>query len=131
MKPQTKEWVEKAEGDYRVAVREISAKKPVYDAVCFHSQQCAEKYLKAILQENEIPFPKTHDLAALSKLCLPFLPGLKGYHKGLAALSTFAVAFRYPGDLASAEEARVSLGTMRSLRTLIRQHLGLQRRRRR
>ena len=47
MKPETQGWVAKAEGDYAVAVRELGTAAPVFDAVCFHAQQCAEKYLKA------------------------------------------------------------------------------------
>jgi len=50
MKPLTSEWVEKAEGDLATAKREIRVRKaPNFDAVCFHAQQCAEKYLKALL----------------------------------------------------------------------------------
>lgn len=50
MNPLTLEWVTKAEGDYLTAVREARIRKsPNYDAVCFHSQQAAEKYLKAYL----------------------------------------------------------------------------------
>ena len=49
MKPLTREWVEKAEGNYATARRESRVrKKPNFDAVCFHAQQSAEKYLKAI-----------------------------------------------------------------------------------
>ena len=44
MKPLTGEWVEKAEGDFATASREIRVRKaPNFDAVCFHAQQCAEK----------------------------------------------------------------------------------------
>lgn len=50
MKPLTREWVEKTEGDFLTAARESRVRKsPNYDAVCFHAQQCAEKYLKARL----------------------------------------------------------------------------------
>ena len=57
MKPITQEWVDKAEGDFATAQRESQAKKNLnYDAVCFHSQQCAEKYLKECLQEANIFF---------------------------------------------------------------------------
>jgi HEPN domain-containing protein len=46
MKLLTAEWVQKAEGDFTVAQKMLRAcKNPVYDAVCFHAQQCAEKYL--------------------------------------------------------------------------------------
>lgn len=37
MKPLTKEWIKKAEEDYRVAVREAKARPGSYSAVCFHS----------------------------------------------------------------------------------------------
>ena len=70
MRPLTLEWIKKAEGDLAIAGRELRVRKsPVYDAVCFHSQQCAEKYLKAILQENEREIPKIHNLIELLKLC--------------------------------------------------------------
>ena len=46
MKPETGEWVDKAEADLRTAYRESGASEyPNYDAACFHAQQCAEKYL--------------------------------------------------------------------------------------
>lgn len=68
MKRATREWIDKAEGDYAVAGREFAAATPVFDAVCFHAQQCAEKYLKALLQEHSVEFPRTHDLVALVAL---------------------------------------------------------------
>ena len=51
MKPETEEWVAKAEGNWAVAGREIQANNPVWDIVCFLAQQCAEQYLKAFLEE--------------------------------------------------------------------------------
>ena len=43
-------WVEKAEHDLRNAeyVLTLAERRP-FDTVCFHCQQCAEKYLKALL----------------------------------------------------------------------------------
>ena len=67
MTPLTREWVDKAEGDFHTATREARVRKaPNHDAVCFHAQQCAEKYLKALLQEANIPFGKTHNLVRSS-----------------------------------------------------------------
>ena len=81
MKPITQEWVNKAEGDFGTAQREnLVQEMPNYDAVCFHSQQCTEKYLKARLQEENIAFGKTHDLSRL--LDLPKIMGLKPCHLG-------------------------------------------------
>jgi HEPN domain-containing protein len=66
MTPLTREWVEKAEGDYNSAWLLYRARKtPSYDGACFHAQQCAEKYMKARLQEASIPFRKTHDLTRI------------------------------------------------------------------
>jgi len=66
MKPLTREWVEKAEGDFATARRELRARKdPNYDAACFHAQQCVEKYLKACLQEEDLSFGRIHNLSAL------------------------------------------------------------------
>lgn len=66
MNPLTLEWVEKAEGDFITATREYRARKaPNFDAACFHAQQMAEKYLKAVLQEYAYPIPRTHSLADL------------------------------------------------------------------
>jgi HEPN domain-containing protein len=50
-----------AQGRWRLCNRqpELRARRaPNYDAACFHAQQCAEKYLKALLQEKEIEFGK-------------------------------------------------------------------------
>lgn len=70
MKPITQEWVDKAEGDFATAQRELRARNfPNYDAACFHAQQCIEKYLKARLQKENIRFSKTHDLSVLLICC--------------------------------------------------------------
>jgi HEPN domain-containing protein len=70
---------------------------PNYDAVCFHAQQCIEKYLKACLQEENIAFTKTHDLSVLLNLFLPIQPDWERLRPALEALTTFAIEFRYPG----------------------------------
>lgn len=52
MKQATTEWIERAEGDWKVAQREMQAADPVWNVVCFLVQQCVEKYLKAFLEEQ-------------------------------------------------------------------------------
>ena len=88
MKPITQEWIDKSEGDWATLMREYRArKKPNYDAVCFHARQCAEKYLKARLQEAGIHFAKTHNLLNLLNDLLPIEPGWTNLHKSLAFLT--------------------------------------------
>jgi len=60
------EWIQKAEGDFISALREYRARKfPNFDAAGFHAQQCIEKYMKALLQRQNVRFEKIHDLLAL------------------------------------------------------------------
>jgi HEPN domain-containing protein len=110
MKPVTSEWIAKAEGDFATLEREYQvADVPNYDGVCFHAQQCAEKYLKARLCEAEAEFAKTHDLVALLDAVLKWEPRWEQYREDLAYLTDYAVSYRYPGesaDQAAATEAR-------------------------
>jgi HEPN domain-containing protein len=70
MNPLTIEWVEKAEGDIITAGRELRARKsPNFDASCYHSQQAAEKYLKAFIHEKGQLIPRTHNLIELLTFC--------------------------------------------------------------
>jgi HEPN domain-containing protein len=63
------DWVSYAEEDLVMAKSALKRIKPLTTASCFHSQQCAEKYLKALLIAQNIEFPKTHDLPTLNTLC--------------------------------------------------------------
>jgi HEPN domain-containing protein len=126
MNPLTLEWVAKAEGDRATAERELRATTDVnLDAVCFHSQQCVEKYLKARLQEASIVIPKTHDLIALLNLLLPVEPTWKRLRAGLQGLSTYAVVYRYPGIFANKRTAREALAQCKKIRLICRRSLGL------
>ncbi len=121
-----REWIEKAEGDYATAERELRARKCVnYDAICFHAQQTAEKYLKAFLFKNGVDFPKTHNLGELLELCLPLDASLDLHRDLLIHLDRYAVRYRYPGALAEKEEAKETVRIARQVRSVLRQKLGL------
>lgn len=127
MKPLVKEWVVKAEGDFVTARRELRARKsPNYDAACFHAQQCAEKYLKALLQENTIEFGRTHNLTALLDRVVTVYPLLEVLRPSLTALNIFAVDFRYPGESADQELAVKATNLCREVRKVIRKVLRLK-----
>lgn len=121
MKQITSEWIDKAEGDFATAQRELDAiDHPNYDAVCFHAQQCAEKYLKAFLQEADITFRRTHDLSDLLNSALSIEPEWTSMTAELNALSAFAVEYRYPGESAGLDEAREALEKWQKVREIIR-----------
>jgi HEPN domain-containing protein len=127
MKPQTREWVKKAENDFTVATQILRRRKDIVpDAACFFCQQCVEKYLKARLPEAGIPFPRIHDLLLLLKLCVQVEPLWSAYAQAVDDLTDFAVDFRYPGHFATLRQAKLALKTCRSLRAEVRRSLGLK-----
>ena len=125
MKQRTKEWIGKAEGDWKIAQREAKTTDPVWDGVCFHAQQCVEKYLKAFLEENNISFPKTHDLVSLLNLSGKLLQDLDSLRRQLTNLSTFGIVARSPGEEADREAAEEAMRTGEEARSVIRDRLGL------
>ncbi|HEV8341312.1 MAG TPA: HEPN domain-containing protein [Candidatus Binatia bacterium] len=127
MKPETTEWIDKAEGDRKVAQREMRAADPVWNVVSFLAQQCAEKYLKAFLEEHNIAFGKIHDLVVLLNSSAGLLPELNSQRQSLAHLSTFGLATRYPGVQADRQAAEDSMKTAESVRTVVRAKLQLPR----
>lgn len=127
MKPIAAEWVAKAEGDFAMLERECRARKnPNYDGICFHCQQCAEKYLKARICEADISFSKIHDLVALLEQVLCVEPKWETFREDLAYLSDFAVTFRYPGESADSESALDAQRRCRLFRNAARSALGLE-----
>ena len=126
MNPLTLEWIDKAEGDFATASREMRVRKlPNYDAVCFHAQQTAEKYLKAVQQENRRPIPKTHSLLELLALIIESEPVYLMLQPDLNVLEGYAVQYRYPGQAAEKLDARAALLAARCVRGFIRTKLGL------
>jgi HEPN domain-containing protein len=122
----TAEWVQKAEGDFIVAQKMLRARKqPVFDAVCFHSQQCSEKYLKAFLQENNRDIPKTHKVLDLLKLCKEVDDGMEILVSDLLEIERFSINVRYPGVSADKEEAKSAFHGATIIRNFFRQKLGM------
>jgi HEPN domain-containing protein len=125
MNPAVAEWVSKAEGDFLTAGRELRVRKsPNYDAVCFHSQQCAEKYLKAVLQENNRSIPKIHNLIELMILCEELDGSFEMLRADLVVMERFSVHVRYPGDVAEKEDARSAYAAAQAVRAFVREKLG-------
>lgn len=90
-------WIKKAENDLINAQNSIKIKpQPPLDTVCFHAQQCAEKYLKAFLTNNEIDFEKTHDLGELAGLASKVDESFLEIFDACRRLTDYAVDIRYP-----------------------------------
>lgn len=121
-----KQWIEKAEEDFRTADYLLTLKEDCpLNPVCFHSQQCAEKYIKALLIYFSIQFPKSHDVVELLNLVPENnRPDLSIYD--LAITNRYAVDTRYPGEweIVTRQEAEESVRIAGNVRQKIRQLLG-------
>jgi HEPN domain-containing protein len=120
-----REWVEKAENDLANAAftLRMGADCPT-DTVCFHAQQCVEKYLKALLVLKGAGVPRTHDLRVLMKLLPAALrPDLDVSQQD--RLTEYATVARYPGDYEPLplSEARAAVRLARRIRQSARRLL--------
>lgn len=78
------------------------------DLICYHCQQAAEKYLKALLLHYGQPVKRTHDLEELLDLIFPFENSINAnvYNKALI-IKNYAVHIRYPNPFTDPSEADV------------------------
>ncbi|PKP57228.1 MAG: DNA-binding protein [Candidatus Altiarchaeales archaeon HGW-Altiarchaeales-1] len=99
MNPETiKNWITKAESDLKVGKDEMQTENPATDAICFHMQQCVEKYLKAYLIFNDKEIRRTHDIGELIKSCSEIDKDFeKLFDINTDELTHYAVEIRY-GD---------------------------------
>jgi HEPN domain-containing protein len=120
-----RQWVEKAEEDLRTAEHALTlADDCPSGTICFHAQQCAEKYLKALLVLHSAPFPKIHDLLELLPL-VPKTVALGLEPADLATVNRYAIEGRYPGDWEpiTREDAETAVGVAQKVRGAVRKHL--------
>lgn len=123
--PDVGRWTEKAEHDLLAAEFLLKlAENSQADIICFHCQQCAEKYFKALLIFRDIPFPKTHDLVVLYNL-LGGESSLGLRIEDIQPLNRYSIEARYPGDWIpiEMEEAEEAVKMAREVRDAVRKRL--------
>ncbi len=115
------QWLQKADQDMRAAEALLSNDPPLLYVSCFHSQQAAEKYLKAFLVSNQINFPKTHDIQQLLDLIESVKPALARSLDRAIVLTEYAAEVRYPGGLSEpdGDETRSALRLAEQVRDTI------------
>lgn len=115
MKELTKEWLEIAEEDLATAVSCLSDKR--YRSACSSSQQCAEKYLKAVLEEEGLEIPRSHNCMVIISLIedsLGLVPNdLKNACINLVGYDTLT---RYPGFKPDSSHATTCLDNAKIIR---------------
>ena len=108
-------WLGFARQDLRIA--ELAMNEGLYNQVCFHSEQCVEKVLKAWLAEKVKKIPRSHSMADL----LTLMPAdvMADMAEEILLLDRFYISTRYPDALPGSledgmpnkEEAQEALDT--------------------
>jgi HEPN domain-containing protein len=118
-------WVTRAEEDFALARAALRRKQPLASGACFHAQQCAEKYRKALLLSRGADFPKTHDLLLLNNLCSANGILLEIDPRHLNTLTDYAVRTRYPGNDPTPGDAKEAVELTKLVRAFARKFLGV------
>ena len=97
------DWLRHARSDLALARVERPA-EVFLETLCFHSQQVVERSIKAVLLENGIHFPYTHDIAKLITLINEAgIPWPEAFNQA-ADLTEYATETRYPGGVEPVSE---------------------------
>jgi HEPN domain-containing protein len=120
-----KKWLLKADNDLKVAENEmrLSPEETVTDAVCFHSQQAVEKFLKAYLITKNVEFGKTHNLEFLLELCVKEDKEFAEIEVG--NLTFYSVEVRYPDEfyIPSLNESKECIEIARKVKRFVLEKL--------
>lgn len=90
-------WLNVVDDGLKQVVNNLHGPMPSLSGAAYHCQQAAEKLAKAVLVQDGIGFPKTHDIAALVGL-LPDDHRLKKALGSLEKLTPYGIAYRYPAE---------------------------------
>lgn len=96
MKPITREWLKAAQKDL-AGCRKLSGDHFLTNIVSFHAQQALEKSFKAIIEEYELGFIRTHDLIKLYETIKQYL-NFDLDMDMVKALNELYISARYPGE---------------------------------
>ena len=90
-------WLAKGDRDFAL-VRDMSSNWAEYpDLICYHCQQAAEKYLKALLLHLGQPVKRTHDLEEiLDLLAAAGITVSADHFNNAIKINDYAVLARYP-----------------------------------
>lgn len=119
------DWFRKGDQDLEMARRALGPGNPLPGMACYHSQQCAEKYLKGYLVAHSVPFRYVHDLVYLTQLCTEENPVFKELMQAAEILNEYGTAVRYPSESSVEPDlnmAEVAVGLAGKIAALIAQN---------
>ena len=89
-------WLYKAENDLKSARKLIDGEIKILDTAIYHTQQCAEKGLKAYLSYKNEEIKKTHDIEVLINLCSKIDSDFRTLLEYGIELTPYSTEYRYP-----------------------------------
>lgn len=101
-------WLKKAKSDLMLA-KKGSDDSDTLDSAIYHTQQCAEKVLKAYLSFKCQPIRRIHDLVMLLECCIQFDKTFELLLKEAEYLNPFSIEFRYPDDFENMPNKKIVL----------------------
>lgn len=109
-----------------MARRAMDPVGPIPEMACYHSQQCAEKYLKGYLVSQKIDFLYVHDLVYLTQRCMEGNPAFTELEQAARILSIYGAGVRYPMENfvdPDEEEAWEAMRLAEQVATLVKSQL--------
>lgn len=94
---QVKKWLKNAHSDLALASIDLPD-GVMYEQLCFHAQQAAEKSIKALLIHLSVEFPFTHNIQLLIGLLPSDIQNMPIMADAIS-LTPYAVLTRYPGEI--------------------------------
>jgi HEPN domain-containing protein len=92
-------WLIRANNDLKTGKDELTTENPATDTICFHMQQCVEKYLKVFLVSKGKEVSKTHNIALIIQHCSDINTDFNILKNSSAdELTMYAIGMRYPDD---------------------------------
>lgn len=119
------EWERFAEMDYVTAnhLDKTLYPKPM-EIICYHCQQCAEKYLKALTEHLGKEIEKTHDLGNLATTISETLEVPQNVLVSCAKLTQYGVKIRYPQEFEmSGNHVKAAIADMENVRTWCKEQI--------
>lgn len=91
-----REWLNKADEDFRFAESNLFEGSEFYAQISFHFQQASEKFLKAYIIFNRLEFGRVHDLVHLLRTCTAYDPTFADLKEDCILLNAAYIETRYP-----------------------------------
>ena len=90
-----REWIDKADEDFGFASLSLE-QTSYFSQVCFHFQQAAEKYLKALIVAHDLELRRIHNLMELFVISKKAVPEVDSLKESCAYLNPYYIDTRYP-----------------------------------